>query len=278
MVVAMALSAAVVYGVSDFLGGVASRRTAAATAVLVAQVVGLVVLAAALPFLGGSPTPADLAWGAGAGVLGGTGMALLYRGLAAGTMSVVAPVTAVTAAGVPVAVGLALGERPAPTAALGMAIALPAVVLLSREPRLDAARPRSSSVALGLAAGATFGLFFVLLANTGDAAGLWPLLGARATSIALLAGFTLLTVRGGARRPHPSSWAALAACGVLDMAANVLYLLAVRQEMLVLVSTLVALYPASTVLLAQTLLRERLHAVQLLGLAGAATAAVLIAS
>jgi uncharacterized membrane protein len=131
-------------------------------------------------------------------------------------------------------------------------------------------------VAASLVAGATFGLFFVALHRTGQHAGLWPLLAARSVSVPLLGVLVL-------RRRAPLGWAAsgvgsvVLLSGALDMAANVLYLLAVRHGMLAVVAAVAGLYPASTVLLARAQLDERLHRVQVVGLAVAATAAVLIA-
>lgn len=276
MAVILALASAATYGAADFLGGLSSRRAPAVAVTLVSQAAGLAVLLAVVAVLGGSPTGADLGWGAAAGLAGGVGLLLLYRGLAGGTMSVVAPITAVCAAAVPIVAGLAMGERPAALALGGVAVALLAIVLVSRE---EAAGPRGPVTAVAgtaLLAGAAFGLFFVLLERTGEAAGLWPLVAARVSSITLLA-----VIARAAGQPWGVPRAALSgvlAAGLLDMAANVFYLLAVREGLLSLVAVLASLYPASTVLLATIVLRERLHPVQRTGLAAAAAAVVLIAS
>jgi len=278
MAALLALASAATYGAADFLGGLSSRRAPAVAVTLVSQAAGLAVLLAVVAVLGGSPTRADLAWGAAAGLAGGVGLLLLYRGLAGGTMSVVAPITAVCAAAVPVAAGLAMGERPSAPALGGVVVALLAIVLVSRE-EAPAGAPRgpvAASVRTALLAGVAFGLFFVLLERTGEGAGLWPLVSARFGSIALLA-----AIGRAAREPLAVPRAALGgvlAAGILDMTANVLYLLAVREGLLSLVAVLSSLYPASTVLLATVILRERLHPVQRTGLAAAAAAVALIAA
>ena len=277
MAVVLALASAVVYGVADFCGGLASRRAAAAAVVALSQAAGLVVVVLLLPWLGGTPAPADLAWGATAGVAGGAGLLLFYRALAGGVMSVVAPVTAVSAAALPVLGGLVLGERLGPAAVAGIVLALVAVVLVAAEDGLASLRSaRAATVAPALAAGAGFGLFFVLLERTGDGAGLSPLAAARVVSVLLVGALALATARS-VRVPGPVLPVVLAA-GVGDMAANALFLLATQAGgQLAVTGVLASLYPVSTVVLAQVLLRERLAGAQQAGLAVAAAAVVLIA-
>lgn len=276
--VALALAGAAVYGVADFLGGLATRRIAVLVVIPVSQVAGLAVLAPVLVLGSGEPDLPSMAWGAAAGVAGGLGLIVFYHSLAIGTMSVVAPTTAVTSAAVPVLGGLALGERPAAIVVVGVVAALVAVILISAEGgRLPGARQLLTGPASAgaLAAGAAFGLFFVLISRSAPASGLWPLVGARATSIALLVG---LAIVARPRRPPRSSWTIVLAAGVADMAANVLFLLASRHGMLTVTGVVIALYPASTVLLAQMILRERVSALQLGGLVAAALSVGLIAA
>jgi drug/metabolite transporter (DMT)-like permease len=184
----------------------------------------------------------------------------------------------VSAAAVPVLAGLAFGERPSPVAVLGVLIALVAVVLVSAEGgRLPTLRQLAGDRAVGeaLAAGAAFGLFFVLLSRAPSDSGLWPVAGARIASLALMAGIAV-----AARRqllPARPALPLVLASGAADMSANVLFLLASRDGLLVITSVLTALYPASTVLLAQFVLHERLGRVQVLGLGAAAAAVTLIA-
>jgi drug/metabolite transporter (DMT)-like permease len=275
--VSLALSAALLFGVGDFLGGLATRRAAALPVALLAQVAGLVALLAVLPLLEtADPTRGDLAWGAVAGMFGGVGLTLMFRSFALGAMGVAAPVTALCAAGVPVVTGLALGERPGVAALVGVGLAMVAVALISREEAAAKARalaPLRTVVGTALVAGVAFGIFFTLLGQTGDDAGLWPLVAARSASGLLLLGPVLRT------RGLPVATVAWTAClsGVVDMGANVLYVLATRRGLLSVVAVLTSLYPATTVVLARYVLREPVGRVQLVGFAVAAVAVALIA-
>jgi drug/metabolite transporter (DMT)-like permease len=276
MAALLALGAAAAYGIGDFLGGVAARRVAASAVVLWSHVVGLVLLVGLAPLAGGEPTSRALAVGALAGVLGGGGVALFYRGLAVGAMSVVAPVAALLSAGVPVVVGLATGERPASAALVGIVLALGAVVLISREPQQLGASPlRWRALALALSSGVAFGLFFVALDRAGDGVGVWPLVGARTASVSLFV--ALGAARVVSASPPRGAVRPAVGCGVLDAGANVLYLEALGHGLLSIVSVLTALYPAGTVLLARFVLGERLSPLQRSGLLIGAVAAVLIA-
>lgn len=280
MAVILAVASAVVYGAADFMGGLATKRSGAYAVVVWSQLAGLVVLAATVAVLRQHlPTADDLAWGALGGIGGGTGVVLLYRGLSIGRMSVVAPTAAVFAASLPVLVGIGLGERPHPAALAGVVIALLAIVLVSSGPQGPAEALSTGRLRPGLleaaGAGIGFALFFVCLAQTGADAGLWPLLTARVSIVvAALAGI----VTRSSLRPAPGSSGRVALVGVLDMAANLLYLLASRAGLLSLVAVLVSLYPASTVVLARFVLQERLTGRQLGGLAAAAAGVALIAA
>jgi drug/metabolite transporter (DMT)-like permease len=275
LAVVLALASALVYGAADFCGGMASRRATAFAVVALSQAAGLVGLLAVLPLLGGRPTAVDLGWGAAAGLAGAAGLVLFYRGLAAGVMSVVAPVTALTAAAVPVLGGLALGERLPPWAAAGIALALVAVVLVAAEGGLpDLRAARSAGLPSALAAGVGFGAFFVLLDRTAPESSLWPLVASRSVS-AVLVVLLALTVRASLGvRGRTTLLVVLA--GGLDVTSNTLFLLATQQGQLAITGVLASLYPVSTVLLAQLVLRERLVRAQLAGLAAAAAAVVLI--
>ena len=275
--VVLALACALVWGAADFCGGLAARRAAAFAVVATSHAVGLLLLLALLPWLGGDPRAADLAWGAGAGVAGGAGLALFYRALARGVMSVVAPVTAVTTAAVPVIAGLASGERLGAGPAVGIAVALVAVALVSAQGGLSSLRaPRATSVGPALVAGTVFGLFFILLDRTGEDAGLSPLIGSRIVSVALVVGLALAVGRS-LSIPRPTLPVVVAA-GIGDVSAGALFLLATQAGgPLAITGVLASLYPVSTVVLAQVVLRERLVATQAAGLAAAGVAVVLIA-
>jgi uncharacterized membrane protein len=297
MAFALALLSAAIYGAADFLGGIAARRAAVAAVVLVGQGTGFLLLAMVVPVLpGAAPLDVDLYWGAAAGVAGGVGVALLYRALAIGTMGIVAPVTAVCAVLIPVVAGLLRGEQLHATAAVGIAVALLAIVLVGQSPPVDGAAAggddrttpggempvtcgaRAARVPAGLGiallSGAAIGLFYLCLAETRTEAGMWPLLAARAASTAFFAAM-FLAVRSGRHLPGPAARLALAA-GMVDVAANALYLLAARRGALSIVVTLVSLYPASTVLLARLVLHERFSGVQMGGIVLALAAVLLI--
>ena len=283
MLYALALASAAVYGAADFLGGLASRRTSAIAIVVVSQCAGLIALLLMLPFLpAASPVASDWVWGAVAGVAGGTGVALLYRALAITSMAIAAPITAVCAVTVPVAVSIALGERPGTGPLAGIALALLSIVLVSQQSAAPGAgvaqgfspARRSSGIATALASGVAIGLFFLAIARTRAEAGLWPLVAARGMSFVLFAALAVVT--GRSLRMPAGVTAVAVAGGVLDMLANVLYLVASRYGPLSIVVTLSSLYPASTVLLARTVLGERLSVLQVVGLVCALAAVLLI--
>jgi len=277
----LALGSAALYGAADFLGGLAARRTNTVAVVLLSQLSGLAVLVVMLPLLpDASPTSRDLLWGGAAGIAVGAGVGLLYRALAIGRMAVVAPTTAVCAVLIPLTAAMLLGERPGPTTLVGIALAIVSIVLLSQQRTSAAddasvtAADRWSGLALALFAGVAIGAFFFSLARTASTAGLWPLLVARAASVAL---FFVAAIAG--RRPlrmPPQVLAIVVVGGVLDMVANALYLIATHHGPLSVVVTLASLYPASTVVLALVVLGERLRALQGIGIACALIAVALI--
>ena len=282
MAYVLALVSAALYGAADFMGGLASRRAATVVVVIVTQAAGLAVLAVLLPLLpDASLSRRDLLWGISAGVSGSVGVALLYRALAIGTMAIVAPTTAVCAVAIPVMAGVVLGERPPAITSAGIALALVAIVLVSQQgrdvaPREPGAAPAALPRGLGLAllSGVAIGLFLLSLARTGAAAGLWPLLIARSVSLVLFG--AIAAARRAPLRMAPAVLGIAVAGGVLDMGANALYLIAVRDGPLTAVVTLSSLYPASTVMLAAVVLRERLTRAQVAGVACALAAVLLI--
>jgi drug/metabolite transporter (DMT)-like permease len=277
--VVLAAISALIWGAGDFCGGKATRRATALPVTVVAQLAGLPVVVLGVALISAtSPRPSDVGWGALAGVAGFVGIVLLYRGLAAGAMAIFAPVTAVTAALVPLGAGLVLDDPPGTLALIGVCCAIIAIGLMSVQ---VAASGRQAVVTprlllLALAAGTMFGLFFTVLGRAGDDAGMWPVLGVRVGSIT----FGLLLVarqRVSLRLDRPVlRWTATA--GVFDITANALYLLAAQRGLLSVVAPIAALYPASTVLLALLVDRERLRPIQVAGLGLAATALVLVAT
>jgi len=271
----LATLAAVFYGAADFTGGMVTKRVATVPVVLLSQATGLVMVAIILPFLGTAmPRSADLWWGAAGGLAGGVGVALLYYGLAIGTMSVVAPTTAVLAVAIPVLTSIALGERPGWLAIAGILLGIGAIALVSRPTVNTQGPPRPAGLGVALVAGVAIGLFLLALAQTRSASGLWPLLTARLTSVGL---FAVIAAAGRRSLRMPVKLAAIAVGGgALDMLANTLYLLAAQIGPLSPVVTLSSLYPASTVLLARAVLGERLNTWQTAGVAAALVAVLLI--
>jgi len=278
MAVLLALFASVAYGVGDFCGGLASRRSHALPVLLLGGPVGTLLMLLAALFVAGSPGPAAVP-GLLAGTAGAAGIIVFYRALAVGTMSVIAPITALTSAAVPLAVGVGfLHERPGLLGGIGVGVALAAIVLVGLEPRAPdvpiGRRRVGSGVVLALAAGVGFGLFFVALDAAPNSTGLWPVVWARIATVTIV---VITAARLGTLWLPRGRTAALAlASGVLDGAANVGVLLAVRAGDLSTASVVVSLYPAATVLLARVVLRESLARVQQLGLGVAAVGIVLI--
>ena len=300
MGVILGLLAGVTYGAADFIGGLASRRSSTLSVVVISQFSGLVVLIALLPVLpAASPSRFDLIWGLLAGLGGAAGITLLYRGLAIGRMSLVSPITAVVAAIVPLAAGLLAHERPPLLALIGVAIALVAVVLVSTtempgEPASNAApglvgspNPHDTATAVrtwwlqpglieAVLSGIGIGIFYVLIAHTSRHAGLWPLACSRSASMGVVVALALVSKRSLAAQRN--SLAAIIFAGVVDMFANALFLIATRFGMLSIVAVLASLYPASTVLLARIVLREKLSRLQLAGVVCALAAIGLISA
>jgi drug/metabolite transporter (DMT)-like permease len=279
--VVIALAAAALFGIGDFFGGSASRRSPAVGVLILTAPVGLIPLFVLTFVVHGELSWPAVAWGGGAGIAGGLGVLLLFRGLATAAMSVVAPLTAVTSAIVPVVVGVATGERPAVGAYAGMALALAAVALISKGEQHGAGDTSTRVASLGgvllaLLAGSGFGLYFALLKHAPTDSGLWPVLVGRLASTVVFVAIAIATT--GLAMPRGRAAVLALLSGVCDVTANVLYLVAVRGGLLSLVAVVIALYPASTVLLARVVFAERLARPQLAGLACAALGVGLIAA
>jgi drug/metabolite transporter (DMT)-like permease len=274
--VALAALSALVWGSADFCGGKATRRGGALAVTVVSQIFGLPTLLVCVLLLPGTPTGSDLAWGAAAGAAGLAGIVLLYKGLASGRMAVVAPITAVTGALIPMITGLLLDRAPGALALVGAACAVVAIAMVSLSPSDRGAAPVGARlIGLALASGAMFGLFFALLGQTGEGSGMWPLVGVRACSITL--GLLVMVRRGMSVRVPRTVLPWVVAAGAGDIAANALYLVAVQDGLMSVIAPIAALYPVSTVLLALAVDKERVRPVQWAGLAFAAGALVLTA-
>jgi drug/metabolite transporter (DMT)-like permease len=275
--VLIALFAAATYGAGDFFGGLAAKRTSVLTVVPVTGLFGLATALIVVPFLSPhAPSSSDLVLGAIIGVIGAGAIGFLYRGLAIGRMSVVAPITAVIAAIVPVGFGIFTGERPSPAVVVGIVMALGAVALVSASSNEDVTgepEPRRSGIVEAFAAGVGFGLLYVVLSLTSR--GVWPLVAARCVSVALVAAVALCMRRFS--MPTRGSLATMAVAGSLDMVGNVLYVVALRYTLISVAAVLTSLYPASTVMLARIVLKEKLGRLQWIGVACAVAGIALIA-
>jgi drug/metabolite transporter (DMT)-like permease len=255
--VALALGASLAWGASDFLAGLKTRRLALVWVLLVSQATGFVlVLTAALVL--GEPLPGrDAALlAAGAGVAELVGFAALYRALAIGTMSVVAPISAMAAL-LPIMVSLAEGTAPTTAQGAGMALALGGAMLASIViGESGSGRRAAAGVGLAVVAALGFGAFFVGTDLAADDGALWAVTINRAVAVSLL-----LVIVAATRRPSPlerDQIAPLATVGVLDISANVMFAIALTVGMAAAVSVLGSLYPVATVILARAILHEKL--------------------
>jgi drug/metabolite transporter (DMT)-like permease len=299
--VPLGLSSGLCWGAADFFGGMQSRRVPALTVAFWSQMAGALGLVAALAVSGTRPTPAGVAWGLVAGVGSGCALVLFYRGLAEGTMSIVAPVSACGAV-VPVAAALLTGHRPGALAGLGVTAAITGVVLVSRprrpphgqhgspgrpsdpgapaHPGLSGGAGRSGRVlAMALGSALGFGLFYVFVdAGTTGSRGdpLWVIAGARASSLVMLSMIALVGNRSALRWPGRRI-GPVALVGIGDTGANLLFAYAATTGNLAVVGVLGSLYPVATVVLARWLLGERLSGGQSAGVALALTGVGLLA-
>ncbi len=291
MSIALALLCALTYGSGDFFGGVAARRVHPIAIAWLAHSMVIVPLAiGAILVPHNELSVRDFAWGAFAGLLGAVGLLLLYFALGRGPMTIVAPTTALIAASFPVAAGTILGERPSKLQWLGIVGALIAIVIVSSgssEPTQAEgirARPQSidrTTLLAAIGAGLGFGAFFIALDYTREDSGLWPLVSGRIASALVV---TLLVVssrkvRALALSPNlRSAFPSIAASAALDVTANVFFLFAVRGGLLSVVSVISSLYPASTIVLANRILREHISSKQFGGMLLAVGAVGLVAA
>jgi uncharacterized membrane protein len=274
-----ALLSAIGFGVSDFVGGVASRRVAALRVVLVSYPAAMALLGTLAALVGGQISAGALLWGSLGGLSQACGVWWLYAALGAGPISVVSPVAAMLTAGVPVLVGIAMGDRPGVLPAVGIVVALVAVVLLGRDALDRDGRPHRFTMTvawLTIGSGVGFGLNFVLIHQAPVEARLWPLLFARAAATALV--LTVTAVTGNMRVPSGPLLRLALTVAVLDASANVAMILALHAALLSLASVVISLYPAATVVLAITVLGERLTRPQAVGLVLALLAVAMIAA
>jgi uncharacterized membrane protein len=281
LTITLALAAAAMYGLSDFFGGLVSRRASVWQVATVTQIAAIVLVGTAALVIGGSPTTAEWLWGMLAGIGTGSGTAFLYRGLSSGRMSVVAPISAVGAALVPVAVGVFTGDRPPVITWIGIACAIPAIWLVSTAPDPSAHAPEGRGgidpgVVDGILAGLGFGLMFAALGQVSDSAGLAPLAAAEVTSVAAIGVIAAAFGQAWLPREREAWWGIVV--GALAAVGAILFLVASQAGMLTVAAVLSSLYPVFTVLLAALVLRERIAPGQAVGLGLALVAVVLVAA
>jgi drug/metabolite transporter (DMT)-like permease len=271
--IALALGASLSWGLGDFLGGLKSRTLHVLTVLVVSQVAGM---AAALTWVAASddgvPGWPSILLGIGAGASGCLGIASLYRGMAIGAMGIVAPISAVAAV-IPFAVGIGSGERPGALQVVGIVVALGGVAVASREPA-HLGGGRADGIGLALLAALGFGLYFVFADRAAHESVPYAVATARGASL-LLALVAALAV-GASLRPGRAALPVLAAVGLCDVGANMLFSLATTRGYLSVVSVLAALYPVVTVGLAALVLHERVARTQRLGVVGALAGAAMI--
>jgi drug/metabolite transporter (DMT)-like permease len=273
LAIALALGASISWGLGDFLAGLKSRTLHVLTVLVLSQVVGM---AGALTWVvvSGDEVPgwSAVAFGAAAGASGCLGIGTLYRGMAIGAMGIVAPISAVAAV-IPFGVGIASGERPSALQIAGILLALAGVGVASREPA-HLGGGRANGIGLALLAALGFGLYFVFADRAAEAS--VPYAVATARGVSLLLALAAALVVGASLRPGRVHWPALAAVGLCDVGANMLFSLATTKGFLSIVSVMSALYPVVTVALAALVLHERVAPTQRAGVAGALLGAALI--
>jgi drug/metabolite transporter (DMT)-like permease len=275
VVVLLSLCSAIAYGLSDFVGGLLTRRASVWAVAATSQGTAAALMVGLVAANAGEPRVVDLLWGVVAGVGSGAGNVFIFRGLAAGRMAVVAPVSAIAAAGLPVLVGLAGGERPGVLPVIGVLAALPAIWLVSSGGSGLRGASRADVVS-GLVAGLGFGVQFSALGQVQGQAGLTPLVVSQWVSVVSIVMGAV--VRSEPWLPRDRFGRLGAVAGALAGTATVCFQLAAQKGLLTIAGVLTSLYPAVTVVLAATVLRERIGRAQGVGLAIAAAAVALIAA
>lgn len=268
----LALSAATAWGSGDFAGGTAARRVGPFFTVFISYAIGLLALVlVALARHENLPPAADLMWGALSGLAGMAGLAFLFRGFAVGRMGIVAPVSAVLAAAIPVVFAALSEGLPAEVQLFGFGLALVSILLLSRPEKL-AGRP--AGLGMAVLAGLGFGAFFTALGQVGESAVFWPLVAGRLAACAVMGAIAVFRRRPVNPRTFP--WGLLVLAGTLDVAGNLLFLLSIQSGRLDIAAVLGSLYPAVTAILAWLIAREHIARLQVVGVAAAVLSIVLI--
>ena len=275
MTIIFSLTAALFYGLADYSGSRASRFANSASITFFGQAVAFVALGVFLAIVRTPVMPLESwLWTTGGGFGGALALVAFYKAMSMGSMTVIAPITAVIGLSVPVIAGVLSGERPSGSAWIGILLATVAVALVADVlDRHDLPTP-PRVIWMAVAAGLGFGMIFVCMGNASHDHGVWPLFGQRLVSVPTVAAIALIQTRS-ISVPKRVVLLSIAA-GVLDTSANGLYLLATSAELMSIVSVVVAMYPVATIFLAMTLDHERLHKSQGVGLLLAITSLVLI--
>lgn len=273
LAITFGLCSAIAWGAGDFSGGYASRKGHLLGVILISQLLGGVILAAmALLFSEAIPPLTHLFYGFLAGVFGNLGLIALYKGLAEGRMGIVAPLSAVLTALVPIGYSALNEGLPTITQLFGFGCFMVAVWLLSSA---DVGLKMSlNEFLLSIVAGLGFGLFFIFIDHANDQSIFWPLVGARFASVSVL--LFIILMSGKPAKPIKEQWIFIGITGVLDAGGNAFFSLAAHFGRLDISAVLGSLYPAATVMLAWFFLKEKLDRKQWIGVAGAFIALVLI--
>jgi drug/metabolite transporter (DMT)-like permease len=267
------IASAATWGAADFLGGLASKRTSPYRVLFLGELAGLIpFLFIAIVTERTLPPVTDVLWASLASLLGLTGLVFLYRALASGRMTIAAPVSALFAALIPVVFAFFTEGLPSAATLIGFVLAFVAVWLISQTGGLDL-HVSFSDLRLPLISGLFFGVYFIAIHKATLHATFWPLAGARTTGVLAL-GLIALFTRQPAMPPR-GVWGIVIINGFLDIAGNGFYVLAARTGRLDVAAVLGALYPASTVLLAWILLKEKISMIQTIGILCALSAIIL---
>ena len=287
LTVVLGLAGALAYGGADFYGGLAARRSSTLLTTLGVALVGLVGLALTSPFVTAVSSYDAWFYGAASGLAGAIGIGLLYGSLAIGPMSILSPATAFISAIVPVSVGLSAGEGGEASFYIALAVALVAVILVGFVPEKGAVRPRPLGLLMAAGSGTFIGFTVILIDLSPADSGLIPLLANRMVSSSALIIAVVVFVLGRvltSRTPKlpglpqlRTVWTMIVIAGILDVVANVAVIYGLRSGALSVVSVLIALYPAGTILLASVVLKERIALIQWAGLVLALVASGLLA-
>jgi drug/metabolite transporter (DMT)-like permease len=265
---------ALIWGAGDFIGGMASRKSDAFRTVVFSETAGLVALVIILLVFGAQPAPwAALAWSAAAGGLGCTGLVILFKAFADGKMSQAAPVSAVTAAAIPVAAGVLLEGLPELTTIGGFLLALVAIWFIPQS-ESGGRLKRLADLRLPLLSGIFFGLYFIMMDRGTQEAVLWPMVASRFGGSLVISLYVL--ARRGPLLPGKAAWPLILLNAALDVGGNLFFVLATRLGRMDVAAVLSSLYPGMTVFLAWLVLKERMTARQGLGILAALGAIVLM--